>query len=197
MNPRIPINGLLDLSLPEKADRAPTHLVLAAKLGHVEYLDNISVAVPQKVSLRSCLANPFSCFLGVGLAVVGIFLAASVILNSAPLCVHVTHVVSSRAEEQVIGTNANRIVALMAHELAVGDGAKMQFPGSDVRRVLSTIIPPVDSPVSEPMRRSIPRPAPVRFCYPLPEAIREGAYFILSHSSKYRLNINLSSIDLT
>lgn len=51
----------------------------------------------------------------------------------------VSAVVLMRAKEKMIGPDARRIVALMADEQAIWDGAEMQFPREAVRRNVPAI----------------------------------------------------------
>jgi len=101
--------------------------------------------------------------------------------NVSSLLHFIRCVVGVSANEQVVWTNACRVVAVVADNHAVGDGSKMQFPGKAMGAHMSA----ADQYLAiSPSSDMLINPASIGLCYGSPETFNGWPSLTsLSHSS--------------
>jgi hypothetical protein len=95
-------------------------------------------------------------------------------IASAPFAHHVSRIVCRRSQEQVIGPDAWRVVAVVTDEHAIRDRAVGQLPYNAVRHV-GLMGANANRPVPEGRRGAGPHPTPLRSLDLFPEAVSQGA----------------------
>ena len=197
MHPRVSINGLGDLPRAKKGNRPPANAVLSAEPLHVEYFNDAAVFVTQAVSLRPRSADAGPRFVCVSIAIIWILASAYITNMPTALLPHVSDVVASSAEKQVVWSNADRVVALMADVHSIGNFSEMELPGSLVSPQLAALIAPVNGAISESVGWPVPHPAAIGLGDSFPEAIGKWADLVLSHVHQCGPTMNMSIVDLT
>src|SRR3990167_3442872 len=117
-----------------------------------------------------CRESALTCTIGVGATYRRYVHFGENPRNTRPLavssfCAHVVKIVGASTEEQMIGANTERSVAVVADVHPLWDGSKMHPPGLTMCPFKAEDAIPSDRPVA------CPEPTAVRLLHLLPEAI--------------------------
>lgn len=139
-------------------------------------ISDSKVSSDKPVFFTGCCSSSDFSNIGIGQLRLRILLARAAVVSLATLPLHVLHILGTRAQEQVIGANAERVIAMMADMFAAGRSPMVQLP----RDPRSKGHPgfgwfPCQDAITVRVRARRPEPTALRLVDLLPEPIGQWA----------------------